>query len=170
MSHDRNFLRDLWDLPLPAGDRKALWLPPFRHTDTIIAEWPIETDTESEDAANRRVLLGFYHHNRGQPRDVVQKLRPVVETHMQRIAPQLLCGVKGLGNMLDKIRTAESPPPPLYDAYQDIDDINIYTRRYMHGEGRNPDAEPISTTELGGFVGKVLELTGALTQIPATAA
>lgn len=30
--------------------------------------------------------------------------------------------------------------------------------------------EPLHTTELGGFVGKVLELTGALTEIPANAA
>jgi hypothetical protein len=37
-------------------------------------------------------------------------------------------------------------------------------------EGKNPDTEPLHTTELGGFVGKVLELTGALTEIPANAA
>jgi wobble nucleotide-excising tRNase len=115
MSHDRSFLRDLWDLPLPTGDRKPLWLIAFGHKDTVIAEWPIETDTESEDAANRRVLLAYYHHNRGNPRDVIQKIRPVVETHMQRMAPQLLGGVKGLGNMLEKVRDAKSPPI-LYDA------------------------------------------------------
>lgn len=163
MSHDRGFLRDLWDLPLPTGDRKPLWLIPFGHKDTVIAEWPIETDTESEDAANRRVLLGFYHHHKGQPRDVIQKLRPVLETHMQRMAPQLLGGVKGLGNMLGKVRDANSPSI-LVEAYADIDDINTYTRRYMHGEGRSPDSEPVHTTELEGMVVKVLEIAGALSE------
>ncbi len=34
----------------------------------------------------------------------------------------------------------------------------------MHGEGKNPDTEPVSATEWHGFVGKVLEFAGALTQ------
>jgi wobble nucleotide-excising tRNase len=162
MSHDRGFLRDLWDLPLPTAERKALWLIPCGHKDTVIAEWPIETDSESDDAANRRTLLGYYHHNRGEARDVTQKLRPVLETHMQRMAPQLLAAVKGLGNMLAKVRETGSPPV-LLDVYNDIDDINTYARRYMHGEGRNPDMEPVHATELLGFVGKALVIAGALT-------
>ena len=65
MSHDARFLRDLWD-QLQTSERKALWLLPFGHKDTTIADWPIETDTESEDAANRRVLLGVLSGQRGQ--------------------------------------------------------------------------------------------------------
>jgi AAA domain len=149
MSHDARFLRDLWD-QLPSDDRKPLWLLPFGHKDTTIAEWPIETDTESEDAANRRVLLSYYQENEGNPRDVIQMLRPVIETHMQRMAPEL-ASINGLGNKLGKIRET-SGPPLLLNAYDEIDDINIYTRKYMHGEGKNPDTEPISKSELAGFV------------------
>jgi len=170
MSHDRHFLRDLWDLPLPTGDRKALWLIPFGHKDTVISEWDIEKDTETEDAANRSALLKYYLYNEGKPRDVVQKLRPVVETHMRRMAPQLLANVKGLGYMLEKVRDAPTPPPMLIEAYDDLEDVNTYTRKYMHGEGKNPDTEPLHATELAGFVAKVVELTGALTEIPANAA
>jgi wobble nucleotide-excising tRNase len=162
MSHDSRFLRDLWEHDLPTDSRKALWLLAYGHRDTVIAEWPIETDTESEDAGNRRVLLSFYHDNKGSPRDVVQKLRPVVETHMKRMAPNL-GKIKGLGNMLGKIREDDGPPH-LLDCYDDLDDINNYTRKYMHGEGKNPDTEAVSTTELHGFVGKVLEFACALTQ------
>jgi hypothetical protein len=108
------------------------------------------------------VLLSFYHNNKGSPRDVVQKLRPVVETHMKRMAPNL-AKVKGLGNMLGKVRE-DGGAPILLDAYDDLDDINNYTRKYMHGEGKNPDTEPVSTTELHGFVGKVLEIAGTLTE------
>jgi wobble nucleotide-excising tRNase len=162
MSHDARFLRDLWEHDLPTDNRKALWLLAYGHRDTMIAEWSIETDTESEDAGNRRVLLSFYHDNKGSPRDVVQKLRPVVETHMKRMAPNL-AKVKGLGNMLSKVR-GDDAPPHLLDCYDDLDDINNYTRKYMHGEGKNPDTEPVSATELHGFVGKVLEFAGALTE------
>jgi len=159
MSHDARFLRDLWD-QLQTSERKALWLLPFGHKDTTIADWPIETDTESEDAANRRVLLAYYQDNEGNARDVIQKIRPVIETHMQRMAPEL-ASVNGLGNKLGEIRKANGPPL-LLDAYDEIDDINIYTRKYMHGEGKNPDTEPISKSELAGFVRKVLVIAGAL--------
>jgi hypothetical protein len=33
----------------------------------------------------------------------------------------------------------------------------------MHGEGKTPDTELVLSTELHGFVGKVLEIAGALT-------
>jgi wobble nucleotide-excising tRNase len=162
MSHDGRFLRELWERDLPTDDRKALWLIQAGKKDTVIADWPIETDTESEDAGNRRVLLSYYHENKGNPRDVVKKLRPVVETHMKRMAPEL-AGIKGLGKMLNKIRENDGPPY-LLSAYDEIDDINTYTRKYMHGEGKNPDTEPVHTTELHGFVGKVLEIAGALVE------
>jgi hypothetical protein len=109
-------------------------------------------------------LLGYYHYNRGEARDVIQKLRPVLETHMQRMAPQPLGGIKGLGNMLAKVREMNSPPI-LLDSFHDIEDINTYTRKYMHGEGTNPDKEPVHGTELHGFVGKVLEIAGALAEL-----
>jgi wobble nucleotide-excising tRNase len=159
MSHDARFLRDLWD-QLQTSDRKALWLLPFGHKDTTIADWSIETDTESDDAANRRVLLAYYQGNEGNARDVIQKIRPVIETHMQRMAPEL-ASINGLGNKLGEIRKANGPPL-LLNAYDEIDDINIYTRKYMHGEGKNPDTEPISKSELAGFVHKVLVIAGAL--------
>lgn len=162
MSHDRRFLKEIWDLPLPTADRKALWLIPSGGKDTVISEWPIETDTESEDAANRRVLLDYYHHNRGDVRDVIQKLRPVVETHMRRLAPNQLAGVNGLGNMIGKIRTDQTPPP-LVGALDDLDDINTYTRRYMHGENPHASSATVSPSELHGFVQNVLETAGALT-------
>jgi wobble nucleotide-excising tRNase len=161
MSHDRNFLRDLWKLPLPTDNRKALWLIRAGTRDSIIAEWDIESDTESEDAGNRRVLLGYHLHDRGNARDVIQKLRPVLETHMVRMAPHLLGNVRGLGNMLETIREAGTPPI-LVDLYDDIDAVNVYTRKYMHGEGPNPDGEPVYETELKGFVQQVLEIAGAL--------
>jgi hypothetical protein len=40
--------------------------------------------------------------------------------------------------------------------------INVYTRKYMHGEAPNPDGEPVYETELKGFVQQVLEISGVL--------
>jgi len=40
---------------------------------------------------------------------------------------------------------------------------NSYSRRYMHGENPNAAREVLSGGELHGYVGKVLEICGALT-------
>ncbi len=162
MSHDRRFLKDLWDLPLPAPDRKALWLMPSGKRDTEISEWNIAGDTESEDAADRRILLEFYHHSGDRdPRDVIKKLRPVAETHMRRLAPGRLEVVRGLGDMIQRIRS-DQRPEPLVDSLPDLTDINDYTRKYMHGENPNAASESVSRSELQGFVRKLLEIVGAM--------
>jgi hypothetical protein len=74
------------------------------------------------------------------------------------MAPEL-AEIKGLGKMRE-----HDGPPYLLSAYAEIDDINTYTRKYMHGKGKNPDTEPVHTTELHGFVGKILEIAGALAE------
>jgi hypothetical protein len=47
------------------------------------------------------VLLASYQDNEGNARDAIQKIRPVIETHMQRMAPEL-ASVNGLGNKLGR--------------------------------------------------------------------
>ena len=122
----------------------------------------IRDSTESEDAADRRVLLEFYlHPGVGDPRDVIKKLRPVAETHLLRLAPARLAVVRGLGDMIGRIRS-DQKPEPLVDSLEDLTGINTYTRRYMHGENPNAASEPVSRGELQGFVRKLLEIVGAM--------
>jgi hypothetical protein len=160
LSHDNLFLREMWDKPLPKDNRKSLSLTPCGVEDTLLLEWNIEDDTEGEDAANKRVLASFYQGEGGEPRDVVKRIRPVVETYMTRVVPEL-AKIKSLGDKLGKIRD-DGGPPALLQQYNRIDDLNAFTRKYMHGEGRNPDAEHLSAAELRGWVKKTLELTGNL--------
>lgn len=159
LSHDPRFLKAIWDLPLPPQHRKALELVPSG-SDTVICEWDIERCTESKDSAERRILIKFYHNPReGELWDVIQKLRPVAETHMRRLAPDRLANVTGLGAMIERIRS-DQMPASLIDCLHDLTDINSFTRRYMHGENPNGTTEPISRDELHGFVGKLLEIAG----------
>ena len=92
---------------------------------------------------------------------MIQKLRPVLEAHL-KVSSSSLTGINGLGNMLEKIRQ-DGSPPILVDAHDDIDDVNAYTLKYMHGDRLKPDHPPIARNELQEFVGMVLEITGALT-------
>jgi hypothetical protein len=79
---------------------------------------------------------------------------------MTRIEPEL-AKIKNLGEKLAKVRE-NNGPSALLQHYNRIDDLNTFTRKYMHGEGRNPDAEHLSVSELRGWVKKTLELTGNL--------
>ena len=142
MSHDRHFLREIWDLPLPPEDRKTLELVAVGKRDTIIAPWDIENDTESDDAANRRILNAFHTKREGTPRDVIQKIRPVIETHIRRIAPKEMEGAA------------------LRSAHDDIDDVNTYTRQFMHGDPHYSEGKRLSADDLAGFVEKVLLIVG----------
>jgi wobble nucleotide-excising tRNase len=160
MSHDRHFLREIWDLPLPPEYRKALELVAMGKRDTIIAPWDIESDRESDDAANRRMLNAYFTKRDGQPRDVIQKIRPAIETHIRRIAPTEMNGVSTLGAMLGRIRQVEQVPQALKEAYDDIDDINTYTRQYMHGDPHYVQGKRLSSDELAGFVEKTLLIVG----------
>ncbi|WP_315773029.1 MULTISPECIES: AAA family ATPase [unclassified Bradyrhizobium] len=162
LSHDGSFLREMWDKPLPDSQRKALGLCACGMEDTLLCEWDIEKDFDGEDAANKRALAQFYQHATGDPRDIVKRIRPVVETHMVRVVPEL-AKKKSLGDKLAALRDANGAPANLLlQHYSRIDDINAFTRKYMHGEGRNPEAEQLSVAELRGFVKKTLELTGTL--------
>ena len=160
LSHDPAFLNEIWDLALPAADKKALRLVPSGKSDTGIDEWEIERAMESEDTVDRRVLQEFHHQPaKSNLLEVIRKLRPVAETHMRRLAPTQLANVNGLGNMITRIRT-DQMPVSLMNCLDDLTDINKYSRPSMHGENPNASAEQISASELRGFVRKLLEITG----------
>jgi hypothetical protein len=92
-------------------------------------------------------------------RDVVQKIRPVLESYCKILGGGLLADIDTLGVMVGQIRDA-GQGHQLFQIADDLEDLNEYTKRYHHGD--NPDAatEPISDTELQGKVGLTLELTG----------
>ena len=64
-----------------------------------------------------------------------------------------------LGVIVGKVRNAGATHQ-LFPLSDELDELNVYTRRYHHGE--NPDAatEPINDGELHGYVRRTLELTG----------
>jgi hypothetical protein len=105
------------------------------------------------------VLLDYYHDSKGDPRDVVQKIRPVLESYCQILGGDLFADNDTLGVIIGKIRSAGAGHQllPLAD---DLEDLNEYTKRYHHGENPNAATEQISDVELPGKVKLTLGLTG----------
>jgi wobble nucleotide-excising tRNase len=160
LSHDPYFLKRLWErLQDKTGDRKSLELRRLGLTNTAFVEWDVEAATQGAYKADRKVLTDYYHDNIGEMRHVVQKIRPVLEYYTKILGAGALADNDTLGVIVGKIRAA-GPGHQLFPHCDELDNLNVYTRRYHHGE--NPDAatEPINDGELHGYVRRTLELTG----------
>ena len=160
MSHDPYFLKRLWErLQDKPAERKSLELRRLGLLNTAIVEWNIEAATQGAYKTDRKVLTDYYHDGTGEMRHVVQKVRPVLEYYTKILGAGALADNDTLGVIVGKIRAAGATHQ-LYPHCDELDNLNVYTRRYHHGE--NPDAatEPINDGELHGYVRRTLELTG----------
>jgi len=159
LSHDQSFLKRIWDRLAPqAGDRKCLQLSRVGVCDTRVAAWDIEEATQTCFLADRTALARYHNTGDGTPRDIVNKIRPVLETYCRNLYPGDF-SVDTLGTIIGKVRTAGAAHQ-LFPLLDDLDALNEYTRRYHHGENPNAATEPINDTELQGFVKNTLEITG----------
>ena len=153
---------------LSAGDRSTLALAFFM---AEIAEDPNKADTivvfddpfNSQDHYRRTCTITEIRrsgNNVGQVVVMSHDRHFLRETHIRRIAPTEMEGASTLGAMLGRIRENEQVPQALKLAYDDIDDINTYTRQYMHGDPNYVQGKRLSSDELAGFVEKVLLIVG----------
>lgn len=66
-----------------------------------------------------------------------------------------------MGGIITTIRNAGAAYP-LSSIVDDLDELNIYCRRYHHGENQNAATEPVDDVELQGYVRRTLKLVGCL--------
>ena len=159
-SHDLHFLRRIWDrLQEKPAERQCLELKRIGLYNTTIVEWDIEAATQSAYKTDRQVLTDFYHDGLGEVRDVVQKIRPVIETYTKILAGDIVTEADTLGVIVGKLRAA-GPTHQLHPLCDGLDDLNIYTRRYHHGENQHAATELITDGELHSYVKRTLEMTG----------
>lgn len=159
LSHDDRFLKLIWDqlAHLPA-ERKCLRFARVGLRDTTVSEWDIEVATQGQFLADQQALVDYYNSARGDLRDVVKKIRPVLETYCRNLYPSQFTPADSLGAIISKIRDAE-PAHLLAAILDDLEDLDAYTTPYAHGQ---PDAAtaPIDDNELHGFVKRTLTITG----------
>jgi len=114
-----------------------------------------------KDPRNRRVasetvdLLLFYNTGVGRPRDIVTKMRLVVETYCNFTYPSFFDSDDTLSSIVEKIRNAgkQHPACALLD---ELDDIHNYSWDHCHDDAPNRDvAEPLDLTELTGYGGSL---------------
>jgi wobble nucleotide-excising tRNase len=160
LSHDPSFLKRLWDrLQDTPADRKSLEMRRLGLYNTAIVEWDVEEATQGAYQADRKVLTDYYHDGTGDVRHVVQKIRPVLEYYTKVLGGSTIAKADTLGVIVGKIRAA-GPGHQLYEHCDGLEELNVYTRRYHHGENPHAATEPITDGELHGYVKKTLFLTG----------
>jgi wobble nucleotide-excising tRNase len=160
-SHDPGFLHLLWERVAPA-DRKSLSLTRIGEDNTTIAAWDIERAVQARYLADINVLQRFFADAEGNPRDVVQKIRPVLEAYCRNLYPTQFGEQMMMGGIITAIRAAGATHP-LATIVDDFEEVNVYCRRYHHGDNPNAATEPLDDTELQGYVGRTLRLVGCLT-------
>lgn len=160
LSHEPSFLHLIWER-VPPAERKALWLARVGEENTTIAEWDIERAVQPRYLADMVTLQRFFSDGAGEPMDVVQKIRPVLETYCRTMCPTQFGEQTMMGEIVDGIRNAGAGHT-LFEIVDDLEELNAYSRRYHHGEGPNPAAEPIDGAELQGYVRLTLKIVGCL--------
>lgn len=160
LSHDPRFLKRVWDrLQLHTAERKCIKLARISQYDTTICEWDVEEATQARFNADLNVLTEYFNQGVGDPRDVVQKIRPVLESYCKYLSPGLFLETDWLGDIIAKIRKAGAGHQ-LFPHCDNLDELNEYTKRYHHGDGQQPATEPINDAELQGYVKRTIEFTG----------
>jgi wobble nucleotide-excising tRNase len=160
LSHEPGFLHLLWERIAPP-DRKTLAMARIGEENTTIVEWDIEKAVQARYRAEFDTLQRFFSNGEGDCRDVIQKIRPVLEAYCRNLYPTQFAEQDMMGIIVGKIRDAGAAHP-LSSIVQDLDELNMYCRRYHHGEGQNPAAEPVDDAELQGYVKRTLKLVGCL--------
>lgn len=161
LSHDPNFLHLLWERIAPA-DRKTLSLVRIGEENTTVIDWDIERAVQARYKADLEALMRFYTEAYGDRREIIQKIRPTLEAYCRHLYPTQFADQEMMGGIIGIIR-GEGPAHPLHPIVDDLDDLNVYCRRYHHGENPNAATERVDDTELQGFVGRTLRLVGCLT-------
>ncbi len=158
LSHDKHFLKHVWD-ELPREERKSIQFFRVSEDCTDIAEWDIDTAVQARFKADIITLLKYYGSNEGDSRDVVTKIRPVLEGFCRNLYPTKFSETDTLGVIVEKIQE-EGSGFPLHSIHEELEEINIYSRRYHHSDNPEFATEPINDAELKGYIKRTLAVTG----------
>jgi wobble nucleotide-excising tRNase len=161
LSHDAQFLQQLWEKS-PGNKRTAIQILYHPTAGSKFCEFNLDDACRGRAAVELDDLLAFRATGAGNPREIMKKLRVVLETHFRFTYRGSFLADDNLGEILRKIRVG-GDGHPAHDFYETLERINDYTADYHHGEDPRGAAEPaLDQTELLGFVNMTLKVVNAL--------
>ena len=161
LSHDAFFLKQLWE-KCPHDSRASLQIIYHPATGSKLSIFDLDDACRGRAAAELDDLLNFRSTGAGNLREIIKKLRVVLETHFRSNFPGAFMPDDNLGMILQKIR-AGGEQHPAHAHYDTLERVNDYTADYHHGEDPRGAAEPpLDRNELLGFVQTTLTVVNAL--------
>lgn len=161
LSHDPNFLQQVWS-KCPPNERAAVQILYHPTVGSKLATFDLEDACRGRSRAELDDLLAFRATGAGNLREVIKKLRVVLETFFRSSFPGSFLPEDNLGSILQKIR-AGGVGHSAHSHYETLERINDYTATYHHGEDARGAAEPVlDPTELMGYVNTTLKTVNAL--------
>jgi len=161
LSHDAQFLQQLWE-KFPSNERTSVQILYHPTTGSKLCAFDLDDACRGRAAVELDDLLAFRATGAGNPREIIKKLRVVLETHFRFTYRGAFLADDNLGEILRKIRLG-GHTHPAHDFYETLERINDYTADYHHGEDPRGAAEPpLDQTELLGFVNMTLKVVNAL--------
>jgi wobble nucleotide-excising tRNase len=158
LSHDAHFLQlvkeKIHDAPI-----KTLQFIPSGVDNSDIKELDLERHLRPELRVLIDKLQIYRTDGTGDPNDIVQKLRPLLEGYCRNLCMTLFSDQAMLSEILTHIRSNQTGHP-LSHLYDELNDINDYTSRHHHADGRITHI--VNQGELLGYVRRTLRLVGAL--------
>jgi wobble nucleotide-excising tRNase len=161
LSHDATFLKQVWDKSA-AGERVSLIIVDNRSQGSKIMPVDLEKACQGRTATDIDDLQTYLATGAGALVDIVRKMRVVLETYCRTTYSASFMPEDWLGDIVRKIREG-GDAHPAQALYDELDQINDYTKQYHHGEDVD-DATPdqIDATELTGFARRTLRIVNAL--------
>jgi wobble nucleotide-excising tRNase len=161
LSHDANFLQQLWQ-KCPTDQRVAAQIIYHPATGSKLTAFDLDDACRGRARAELDDLLAFRSTGAGNLREIIKKLCVVLETFFRSNFPGNFLPEDNLGGILQKIR-AGGVGHPAESHYETLERINDYTANYHHGEDARGAAEPpLDQTELLGYVHTTLKTVNAL--------
>jgi AAA domain len=161
LSHDATFLRQVRD-KCPASESVSLQLADHRDLGIKIAPCDLDEACRGRAASEMDDLQSYAMTGAGKNRDIIKKMRIVLETYCRSTYPGSFATTDRFGGMVEKTKK-EGDKHPALSAVDELEQINDYSRDHHHGEDpEDSSADLIDTAELTGFVKRTLRLVNNL--------
>jgi hypothetical protein len=122
----------------------------------------LDEATRGRAASDLDDLQAYVTTGAGKDRDIVRKMRIVLETYCRSTYSGSFEPDDRLGAMVEKIKKA-GDQHPAWALVEELGQINEYSRDHHHGEDpQDGTSDLIDAQELTGFVKRTLRLVNAL--------
>jgi len=128
-----------------------------------IVAYNIETETLSSILKDTLAIKKFIANGAPQEeakRSIARCLRPALESYLHLKFFDVVADDDWFGVLIGKIRDATSTDPfyRLRNQYEELNEVNEYSKRYHHRFNPSHESEPVNDSELRTFCSKTLDL------------